>query len=205
MAWQVDDNVYPGLTPPLPINSKYGLDEFLSVVADPTHYKVYSKWAYAMAAKFGKVNDDANAPRYTWSSPDYATPEPMGTGLDLLSGLEPENEQDKSWQGMAGFHLPEQVYAVLDACYDGHQKAIIDDANKSDVYGAKSIDPHFKIIMGGLANAVKSGYMLYLILKSLASRTDSNVPTLNKPINTFSTSTPDTALTLNLQFVVLVL
>ena len=54
------------------------------------------------------------------SSPEDESAE---TGLDLISGIEPENEPDANWNGWVGYERAEEYAAVVSASSDGHADA----------------------------------------------------------------------------------
>lgn len=72
----------------------------------------------ALGAKFG--NRDLG-------QEDYFTDADGSTGLDLLCGIEPENEPDKTWSGWRAYSHAEEYAAVQSASSDGNSGTLSDE------------------------------------------------------------------------------
>ncbi len=169
----VDDYWYPGRWKPLPKRGVGGLDDYYAVTKDPLHYGTYAKLCYAIAAKYGGI-EVLDLPIY--QDPAWDEPDTTDTGLDLMSGLEPHNEPDAHWDNFVGFTGPEELAALLSACYDGNSNQIIDEDSGKNSYGmAKTGDPAFLKVMPGLAG-FKSGYVLLMLMAWRRKRTDNIIP-----------------------------
>lgn len=168
----VDNYYFDNMWSPLPKNSKQGIDEYLNITTNPNNYRIYSKLAYALAAKYGK-NEIQNSENFIWSSPDYPVAEPMETGLDLLSGFEYGNEVDRSWEGFINYKLPEEKAAVLISVYDANGGYV--DLNGNSTYGSKNADNSFYIVSPGNASS-SSGYEFNVYLHIRDYNLANNIP-----------------------------
>ena len=168
----VDHYYFDNMWSPLPKNSKQGIDEYLNITTNPNNYRIYSKLAYALAAKYGK-NEIQNSENFIWSSPDYPVAEPMETGLDLLSGFEYGNEVDRSWEGFINYKLPEEKAAALISVYDANGGYV--DLNGNSTYGSKNADNSFYIVSPGNASA-SSGYEFNMYLHIRDYNLANNIP-----------------------------
>lgn len=154
---------YPGAWKAVPSRGVGGLDRYFSVSKSPSSYKTMSKLCYALAAKYGKNVVDG-------STLFYPNTEDTTTGLDLISGLEVDNEPDKSWNGWGGYTSSEECAALVSSSWDGNSGTNKDE-NNNIITGLKgggliSISP-------GLAG-LNPGYILQELLydKSVRITTD---------------------------------
>lgn len=160
-----DNYWYPGAWRPVPKRGVGGLDKYFGVTCNPQNYRTYAKLCSAIAAKYGKNKVDATGLFYPES-------ESLSTGLDLISGIEPENEPDQNWSGWVGYTHTEEYAAMLSAACDGHDGSLVDEEG--------NLLPGIK--HGGLL-AISSGtasvnraYYLSAMLQWKAGRKSANIP-----------------------------
>lgn len=115
----------------------YGKDK-----SSPASYKEMAKVAFQLAARYGQ---NTSVDKSLIKAPLYEQAN-YKIGLNTLKYLECSNEPDKTWMGPNARQSPEQYAAQLSAFYDGHMGTLGKDV------GAKTADPHIKIVMAGLAD-----------------------------------------------------
>lgn len=117
---------------------------------DPASYKEYASFLFQVAARYGRVKHPDSAlkidttPR--WNG-DIANEKK--TGLDLLSYIEPWNEEKwwkKGTQESEAYIEPETMAALMSACYDGHEGTM------GPGVGIKTADPSMIVLMPGLSD-----------------------------------------------------
>lgn len=162
----LDGYWYPGAWRPAPSRGVGGLTKYYGVTKSAEGYKTYSKMMYSLGAKYGKNKIDGTGMFY----PDD---ESLETGLDLLSGLEFENEPDQNWSNWIGYCSPEEYAALASACTDGHVYNIADENGDNVRQGMKKSG--ILAIGAGLAT-VNSGYIMPAYLWWKSNRKDSSVP-----------------------------
>lgn len=163
---QLDNYWLPGAWKALPKRGIGGLAKYLETTEDPENYKTVAKVCYALAAKYGRV-DMGEMDGLFW--PSSAS---RSTGLDLISGLEPENEPDANWNGWVGYEHADEYAAVISASADGHCGTLKDEENRV-IPGAHG-GGIFSISSG--TAGVNTGYMLPAILHWKARRKDATIP-----------------------------
>lgn len=156
---------YPDAWRPVPKRGVGGLDKYFGSTCNPQSYKTYAKMCAAISAKYGKNQVDG-------SSLFYPLDESTVTGLDLISGIEPENEPDQNWSGWIGYTHTEEYAAILSAACDGHNGSLIDEEG-NPLSGIKS--GNILAISSGTAS-VNRAYYLSAMLKWQAERKDANIP-----------------------------
>lgn len=156
---------YPDAWRAVPSRGVGGLDKYFSVTEDPLSYKTYAKLAHAVAAKYGNV-PGMDATLFNPGDTDNVT------GLDLISGVEFQNEPDGNWDGWAGYSHAEEYSALVSAASDGHGGAITDEKGLL-LKGAKG--GGVLAVSSGTAG-VNVGYMLPCILKWKMDRRMSDIP-----------------------------
>lgn len=156
---------YPGAWKPVPRRGVGGLDRYLGVTTDANSYKTYARLCQALAAKYGSAKVDG-------TGLFFPEDESAETGLDLISGIEPENEPDANWNGWVGYERAEEYAAVVSASSDGHAGTLKDEDGRA-IPGTRygGILP----IAGGTAS-VNRGYLQPAILRWKATRTDASIP-----------------------------
>lgn len=115
-----DNYWYPDAWRAVPKRGVGGLDKYFGATCDPMNYRTYAKLCTAIAAKYGKNKIDGAGLFFPES-------ESLSTGLDLISGIEPENEPDQNWSGWVGYTHSEEYAAMLSAACDGHDSSLVDE------------------------------------------------------------------------------
>ena len=134
---------------------------------DANSYKTIGRLTYALSAKFGKIPIDGSG--LFWPL-DADT----STGLDLISGVEVENEPDKDWEGWRGYCRPEEWAAITSAAADGHGGEMTDeDGNRT--FGVKRADAG-QIAVGSGTAGVNPGYYESAILHYKNRRPKADIP-----------------------------
>lgn len=148
---------------PLPSRGVGGLTEYFKATMSPGSYRTYAKLCMALGAKFG--NRDLG-------QEDYFTDADGSTGLDLLCGIEPENEPDKNWSGWRAYSHAEEYAAVQSASSDGNSGTLSDE-DGSPLTGGRH--GGLLSVCSGLAGA-KGGYMLSALLHWKQTRPAADIP-----------------------------
>lgn len=158
------DNYWlPGSWRPVPKRGIGGLDRYLGVTADATSYKTYAKLCQSLSAKYGKLTVPGTGLFYDTDET---------TGLNLLSGIEPENEPDQNWSGWIGYTHSEEYAAMLSAASDGHG-GVLKDEEGSLLSGIKS--GGILAVSSGTAS-VNRAYYLSAMLHWKAGRKAADIP-----------------------------
>lgn len=156
---------YPGAWKPVPKRGVGGLDKYFGVTTDAHSYKTYARLCQALAAKYGNAKVDG-------SGLFFPEDESGETGLDLISGIEPENEPDANWNGWVGYEHADEYAAVVSASSDGHGGTLKDEDGRV-IPG--TVSGNILAIAGGTAS-VNRGYLLPAILRWKATRKDATIP-----------------------------
>lgn len=162
----------PGAWKALPTRGVGGTTKYFAVTYDANSYRTMAKLSYALAAKFGNNAIDGN--KLFWPLDADTT-----TGLDLLSGIEIENEPDADWNNWRGYTRPEEFAAICSAAADGHG-GILEDEDGNKPFGVHRADTQQLAISSGTAG-INPGYYESAILHWKARR-----PKPDIPINIFS-------------------
>ena len=113
----------------------------------PAAYKDYAAFLFQVAARYGRVKHPDSVLRVD-TTPQYVN-QPLNvkrSGLDLLRFMEPWNEE-KWWKAPGLEYIrPEEMAALMSACYDGHQGAL------GSGVGIKTADPSMVVLMPGLTD-----------------------------------------------------
>lgn len=164
---QLDCYWLPGAWKALPSRGVGGTDRYFGVTYDANSYKTIGRLTYALSAKFGKIPIDGSG--LFWPL-DADT----STGLDLISGVEVENEPDKDWEGWRGYCRPEEWAAITSAAADGHGGEMTDeDGNRT--FGVKRADAG-QIAVGSGTAGVNPGYYESAILHYKNRRPKADIP-----------------------------
>ncbi|WP_343566337.1 fibronectin type III domain-containing protein [Sphingobacterium sp.] len=161
-----DDYWYPNAWRPVPKRGYDGLERYYASTKDPAKYRTYSKLAYALGAKYGN-NPNLSGEGLFWPLTESTT-----TGLNLISGLEMENEPDANWNGWIGYQNSEEYAAVMSASADGHGNTLKDESGKN-LGGIKATN--ILSVSSGTAG-INKGYYFSAIHWWKAHRNDANVP-----------------------------
>jgi hypothetical protein len=119
---------------------------YLADAQDAMSYKAIARFAFQLAARYGKVKHDPSV--LTLDTTPRWENDPINekkSGLNLLNYIEVWNEPDKWWKGDLGAFNPEDYAALLSACYDGHEGKL------GAGHGIKTADPSMNVVMAGLA------------------------------------------------------
>lgn len=160
-----DNYWYPDAWRAVPKRGVGGLDKYFGATCDPMNYRTYAKLCTAIAAKYGKNKIDGAGLFFPES-------ESLSTGLDLISGIEPENEPDQNWSGWVGYTHSEEYAAMLSAACDGHDSSLVDEEGNV-LPGIKS--GGVLGISAGTAS-VNKAYYLAAMLRWKAERKSANIP-----------------------------
>lgn len=160
-----DNYWYPDAWRAVPKRGVGGLDKYFGATCDPMNYRTYAKLCTAIAAKYGKNKIDGAGLFFPES-------ESLSTGLDLISGIEPENEPDQNWSGWVGYTHSEEYAAMLSAACDGHDSSLVDEEGNV-LPGIKS--GGVLGISAGTAS-VNKAYYLAAMLRWKAGRKSANIP-----------------------------
>lgn len=161
-----DDYWYPGAWRPVPKRGYDGLDRYYGVTKNPAKYRTYTKLGFALGAKYGN-NPAIDGTNLFWPANESTT-----TGLDLISGVEMENEPDANWNGWIGYSNSEEYAAVMSASSDAHANTLKDEGG-NDLGGIKATNT--MAVCGGTAG-INKGYYFSAIHWWRAHRQDANVP-----------------------------
>lgn len=131
---------------PIPIKGVGGLERYFSHTYNPNEYKTVSRLLYALSAKYG--SNPAISDRSMIRN-DSGT----GFGLDLISGIEWDNEPDGAWEGFHHFSRPEEVAAIASASVDGNGGTMTDEKG-NNCFGIKTADPNLLAIHPGYSAVV---------------------------------------------------
>ena len=153
----------PGAWRPVPKRGVRGLDRYFGITTDAASYRTYAKLCQALAAKYGRSV-------VSGTGLFYDTDET--TGLNLLSGIEPENEPDQNWSGWLGYTHAEEYAAILSASADGHDRTLTDEDGIL-LSGIKGGD--IQVVSSGTAS-VNRGYLLPAILHWKSGRHNAGIP-----------------------------
>lgn len=164
----VDDYWLPGAWKPVPKGGVHGLDKYYEVTMNPLKYKTYAKLAYMLSAKYGDTQLLPECYQF------YPESELSVGGLDLISGIEPENEPDQNWSGWLGHTHAEEYAALISAVYDGHCGSIVDENGNSSLYGLKKAGD--LMLIGSGTAGVNRGYVQPAHLWWKSRRKDATVP-----------------------------
>lgn len=157
----------PGAWRAVPRRGVGGTADYFAVTYDPASYKTMGKLAYSLAAKYGKQPISGSS--LFWPADADST-----TGLDLISGVEIENEPDADWNNWIGYTRPEEYAAITSAAADGNGGAMTDeDGNKP--FGIKGADSNQLAIGSGTAG-VNPGYYESAILHYKSVRALADIP-----------------------------
>lgn len=166
---QIDNYWLPDKWIPLPSKGIRGYEKYLSETTNPENYKTLAKTCHHLAAIYGN----------TAVSPDmldlYPADESKDSGLHLLSGIEFDNEPDKTWEGWMGYMQPEELAAQLSAVYDGHNGILSDEDGNASKYGIRSFNSDCLVIMPGMAG-INTGYIRAAYEWCKAHRRDGKFP-----------------------------
>lgn len=162
---QLDCYWLPGAWKALPSRGVGGADKYFDVTYDANSYKTMGKLSYALAAKLGSNPVDGGG---LFADSDDTT------GLDLISGIEIENEPDKDWEGWRGYCRPEEWAAITSAAADGHGGEMADEDGRR-TFGVKGADPGQLAIGSGTAG-VNPGYYESAMLHYRNRRPKSDIP-----------------------------
>ncbi|MFV0501215.1 MAG: hypothetical protein ACK5MH_06455 [Bacteroidales bacterium] len=170
----VDQHYFDKDNPPMPIKGVNGISELFEYTFNPENYKIYGKLAYTLAAKYGSVKlspeAEANLPIETDGFPK----EIKTSGLDLLSGFEYANEENRTWTGWEAYQQPEEGAAVLTTIYDGNMGKVL-DGEGNQLKGAKDVDSDFLILNPGIVGIDKN-YLYHQDREARRLRKDSSIP-----------------------------
>ena len=163
---QLDNYWLPGAWKALPKRGVGGLVKYFGATEEPGNYRTIAKLCYAIAVKYGNV-DMGGMDGLFW--PSTVSPD---TGLDLISGIEPENEPDQDWSGWNGYTHAGEYAAICSAAADGHGRALKDESGTL-IPGTRA--GGILAISSGTAG-VNTGYMLPALLHWKATRADASIP-----------------------------
>lgn len=127
---------------------------YYNITADPQYYKTYAKLCMALALKYGGVKNDA-----LMETLEIETSPSLGeSGLNLISGIEDENEPDMTTRSTwIDVDAPSEYYARTEASADGLGNRLVDE--DGNVLKGIHIDPNMKAIAAGYAG-VGAGYTM---------------------------------------------
>jgi hypothetical protein len=139
--WIIGNAVNGADTKPQRVNLTTGA--VLSTSADassPWSYQEHAAFLYQYAARYGstKVADNKLM---------IANDQSRLTGSGYIQYIENWNEQDKNWQGRAGYFSPTEYIAMSSADYDAHMGQI------PGLLSVKRADPNMKLVMAGTADS----------------------------------------------------
>lgn len=146
---------------------------------DPKNYKDFAEFLWQLSARYGRkvwpVSDLRLAKGPVFGSdwvPENLNP-PL-SGADLLTHIEGGNEWEKWWKRGSPtegeqYMEPEEVAALMSACYDGHEGRL------GPKVGVKSADPTMKFVMPGLTG-FDVPYVMRMDAWFKANRTDKSWP-----------------------------
>lgn len=157
---------YPGAWKPVPTQGVGGFTKYFATTMDASSYKTYAKLCEALGAKYGNNAVDGGDTLF------YPTDESADTGLDLISGIEPENEPDKNWEDWIGYSHGEEYASVVSAATDGDARTLKDEDGNA-LTGTKA--GNILSIASGTAGT-HSGYLLQAILQWKNKRSDGKIP-----------------------------
>jgi hypothetical protein len=155
----------PNAWKPIPTAGVGKLDTYFGATQSESSYKTMAKLCYALAAKYGKNIVDG-------SSLFYPSTEEVTTGLDLISGIEPENEPDKDWNGWTGYENSEEYAAITGASADGNDGQLLDE-DGNPMIGTKG--GGIVSFASGLAS-ISCEYLLSAVLHYKKARIKGDVP-----------------------------
>lgn len=170
----IDQNYFSKDNPPSPTKGPDGINAILNITEDPLNYKINSKLCTLLAAKYGRaklsIAEESDLPIET----EGFNRESKISGLDLIGGIEPGNEMNKTWKGWEGYQQPSEAAAWLSSLYDGHLN-ILEDELGNKILGIKNIDPNLKVLNPGLTSADR-GYLFHQDFKAKQLRGDASIP-----------------------------
>lgn len=166
---QIDNYWLPDKWIPLPSKGVRGYEKYLAETTNPENYKTLAKTCHHLSAIYGN----------TAVSPEvldlYPADESTDSGLHLLSGLEFDNEPDKTWEGWMGYMQPEELAAQLSAVYDGHNGILSDEDGNVSKYGIRGFNNDFLVVMPGMSG-INTGYIRAVYEWCKAHRPDGKFP-----------------------------
>lgn len=165
----VDDYWLPDKWRPVYKTGVKGDVDLFNITTNPSSYKTYAKLAAGLAAKYGSTEMANFADTYV----DLSVETDSESGLDLLSGVECGNEQDKSWSGISGYTTPEELASLMSAWYDGNNNMMTDE--EGNALGSYNSDRGFNSIFPGTAGA-NLGYFFNSYIHWAISRKDYKIP-----------------------------
>lgn len=162
-----DERITLGEYPPLLGNNIAHMESF----EKPENYRSHAALAYEIGVRYGSATH-AGSDRLGVTR-DGET-QSFKSGLNLIGGVEIQNEPDRNWHGRYAYFRPEELAAMISASYDGHNNTLEDeDGNKN--FGLKNADPNLQYILPGMAFS-KKGYFEAMVKWWKAHRSDHSMP-----------------------------
>lgn len=169
----VDQNYFERDNPPSPVKGENGTSALFSYTFDPASYKIYAKLAYTIAAKYGPVKLTAQQEELLPIDTTFAG-ETKTSGLNLLSGVEFGNEENRTWSGWEAYQQPEEAAALMSAVYDGNNGQFIPQDGQH-LSGAKGVSQDFLVIHPGIVGIDKN-YLYHQNSTSKKLRQSTTIP-----------------------------
>lgn len=148
----------------------YGVPYTLETSTDPMNYKYFAQHYWQIAARYGNTGGQPDS-LFRIDSSDV-----IKKGLGYVSKWELGiNECNSALPDEFAYMNPEQLAALISACWDGHEGAM------GAGYGIKDADPTAIPVMVGLAGA-SLGYKLAMFRWWKANRSDYPVKAMNEHV-----------------------
>lgn len=170
----VDQHYFDKDNPPMPLKGVNGVSNLLNVTSDPNNYKIYSQLAYVLSAKYGKTKLTTEEEEKLPIELEGFDREIKISGLDLLSGLEVGNEENRTWNGWEAYLQADESAALLTGVYDGNNGSLLNDKDEK-LKGAKDINSDFLILNPGLVG-LDANYFFNQDLKCKKLRQENSIP-----------------------------
>ncbi|TFF34392.1 hypothetical protein [Mucilaginibacter psychrotolerans] len=146
----------------------YGVPYTLETSTDPMNYKYFAQHYWQIAARYGNTGGQPDS-LFRIDSSDQ-----IRKGLSYVKYWELGiNESNSALPDEFAYMNPEQLAALISACWDGHEGAM------GAGYGIKDADPTAIPVMVGLAGA-SLGYKLAMFRWWKANRSDYPVKAMNE-------------------------
>ncbi|MEG1887661.1 MAG: hypothetical protein RR177_05980, partial [Oscillospiraceae bacterium] len=130
---------------------------------DPQSYYMHSDYMFQFAARYGSKNVDDSLLK-------LKSNQTRVSGLNLVDVIECGNENDQSWSGRTGYHLPFEAAALASADMDGHCGTM------GSTFGAKNADPDIGFSMHGMAGGANIMYFRAMAFWAQFNRKDGKFP-----------------------------
>jgi hypothetical protein len=145
---------------------------YIASHSNPENYRSVAALAYEVGLRYGDTPGIATG-RLMSPNRNGITQE-FDTGLNIIGTVEIMNEPDRDWFGRLGHFRPEELAALISACYDGHCNTLEDEDGVKN-FGLKNAAPNVRYLMSGLAYA-RIGYLQAMVNWWQANRVDGQVP-----------------------------